>query len=301
MVAFIDAHREAYGVEPICQVLQTAPSWYYEQKARAAQPERVPARTQRDAVLRPVIDRVWRANRRAYGAKKVWKALHREGERVARCTVARLMKADGLRGVVRGRRVRTTIPDMLADRPQDLVQRNFTATRPNQLWVSDFTYVSTWRGFVYVAFVIDVFSRRIVGWRASTSLRTDLALDALEQALYDRETDEPLVHHSDRGVQYLSIRYTERLADAGIEPSVGSRGDSYDNALAETIIGLYKTEVIYHDGPWRGLEHVELSTLEWVSWFNTLRLLEPLGYLPPAEFEAQYHTSTSDLAELVLK
>jgi putative transposase len=301
MVAFIDAHREAYGVEPICQVLQTAPSWYYEQKARAAQPERVPARTQRDAVLRPVIDRVWRANRRAYGAKKVWKALHREGERVARCTVARLMKADGLRGVVRGRRVRTTIPDTLADRPQDLVQRNFTATRPNQLWVSDFTYVSTWRGFVYVAFVIDVFSRRIVGWRASTSLRTDLALDALEQALYDRETDEPLVHHSDRGVQYLSIRYTERLADAGIEPSVGSRGDSYDNALAETIIGLYKTEVIYHDGPWRGLEHVELSTLEWVSWFNTLRLLEPLGYLPPAEFEAQYHTSTSDLAELVLK
>jgi transposase InsO family protein len=301
MVAFIDAHREAYGVEPICQVLQTAPSWYYEQKARAAQPERVPARTQRDAVLRPVIDRVWRANRRAYGAKTVWKALHREGERVARCTVARLMKADGLRGVVRGRRVRTTIPDMLADRPQDLVQRNFTATRPNQLWVSDFTYVSTWRGFVYVAFVIDVFSRRIVGWRASTSLRTDLALDALEQALYDRETDEPLVHHSDRGVQYLSIRYTERLADAGIEPSVGSRGDSYDNALAETIIGLYKTEVIYHDGPWRGLEHVELSTLEWVSWFNTLRLLEPLGYLPPAEFEAQYHTSTSDLAELVLK
>lgn len=301
MVAFIDAHRDDYGVEPICRVLQTAPSWYYEQKARAVHPERVPARAQRDARLRPVIDRVWRANRRAYGAKKVWKALHREGERVARCTVARLMKADGLRGVVRGRRVRTTIPDTHAERPRDLVQRNFTAMRPNQLWVSDFTYVSTWRGFVYVAFVIDVFSRRLVGWRASTSLRTDLALDALEQALFDRETDGPLVHHSDRGVQYLSIRYTERLADAGIEPSVGSRGDSYDNALAETIIGLYKTEVIYHDGPWRGLEHVELATLEWVSWFNTVRLLEPLGYLPPAEFEAQYHTSTSDVAELVLK
>lgn len=301
MVAFIDAHREAYGVEPICRVLQTAPSWYYEQKARVAQPERVPARAQRDAVLRPVIDRVWRANRRAYGAKKVWKALHREGERVARCTVARLMKADGLHGVVRGRRVRTTIPDTQAERPQDLVQRHFTATRPNQLWVSDFTYVSTWRGFVYVAFVIDVFSRRIVGWRASTSWRTDLALDALEQALYDRDTNEPLVHHSDRGVQYLSIRYTERLADAGIEPSVGSRGDSYDNALAKTLIGLYKTEVIYHDGPWRGLEHVELATLEWVSWFNTVRLLEPLGYVPPAEFEAQYHTSHSELAELVLK
>lgn len=300
-MAFIDAHREAYGVEPICRVLQTAPSWYYEQKARAAQPERVPARAQRDASLRPEIDRVWRANRRVYGAKKVWKAFQREGRVVARCTVARVMKTMGLRGVVRGRRVCTTVPDTDAERPQDLVQRNFTATRPNQLWVSDFTYVSTWRGFVYVAFVIDVYSRRIVGWRASTSMRTDLVLDALEQALYDRETDRPLVHHSDRGAQYLSIRYSERLADAGIEPSVGGRGDSYDNALAETIIGLYKTEVIYHDGPWRGLEHVELATLEWVSWFNTVRLLEPLGYLPPAEFEAQYHTSHSELAELVLK
>jgi len=301
MVAFIDAHRDAYGVEPICRVLQTAPSWYYTLKTRAADPQRVPARTQREAALRPEIARVWHANRRAYGAKKVWKALRREGRAVARCTVARLMKAEGLRGVVRGRRVRTTIPDTQAERPRDLVQRDFTAPAPNRLWVADFTYVSTWRGFVYVAFVIDVFSRRIVGWRTSTSLRSDLALDALEQALHDREVDGPLICHNDRGVQYLSIRYTERLAQAGIEASVGSRGDSYDNALAETIIGLFKTEVIHHAGPWRGLEHVEYATLEWVSWYNTQRLMEPLGYLPPAEYEAQYHTSTSDLAELVLK
>ena len=294
IVRFIDDHRETFGVEPICRQLQTAPSWYYEQKARALDSTRVPLRTQRDAMLRPEILRVWRANRQVYGAKKVWREFRREGRVVARCTVARLMKADGLRGVVRGRRVRTTIPDDYAERPRDLVQRNFTATRPNQLWVSDFTYVSTWRGFVYVAFVIDVFSRRIVGWRASTSLRSDLALDALEQALYDRETDAPLVHHSDRGVQYLCIRYTERLADAGIEPSVGSRGDSYDNALAETIIGLFKTEVIHHEGPWKGLEHVEYATLVWVSWFNTQRLMEPLGYLPPAEFEAQYQAQENN-------
>jgi len=236
------------------------------------------------------------------GAKKVWKQLQREHVVVARCTVARLMQGMGLRGVVRGRRVVTTIPDEHAERPRDLVQRNFTATGTNQLWVSDFTYVTTWRGFGYVAFVIDVFARRTVGWRASTSLRTDLALDALEQALYDRETDAPLVHHSDRGVQYLSIRYTERLAEAGIEPSVGSRGDSYDNALAESIIGLYKTEMIYKDGPWKSFDHVEYATLEWVSWCNTQRLLEPIGYLPPAEYEAQYYIQTiPDVAELVLK
>jgi transposase InsO family protein len=289
MVAFIDGHRAAYGVEPICAVLPIAPSTYYEQKARQADPTRLPARAQRDAVLRPEIERVWRTHRQVYGAKKVWKQLHRESMPVARCTVARLMRAQGLRGVVRGRRVRTTIPDALAERPRDLVQRDFTATRPNQLWVSDLTYVATWRGFVYVAFVIDVFSRRIVGWRASSSLRSDLALDALEQALYDRATDADLVHHSDRGVQYLSIRYTERLAEAGIEPSVGSRGDSYDNALAETVIGLFKTEVIHRDGPWRGLDDVEYATLEWVAWFNTQRLLEPLGYRPPAEYEEQFH------------
>jgi len=288
MIRFIEDHRERYGVEPICAVLPIAPATYYEHRARQQDPTRQPARARRDAHLQSDIERVWHANRRVYGVRKVWQQLQREDIAVARCTVARLMKASGLRGVVRGRRVRTTIADPAAERPRDLVQRQFTADRPNRLWVSDFTYVATWRGFVYVAFVIDVFSRRIVGWRASTSLRSDLALDALEQAVYARTLDGPLVHHSDRGVQYVSIRYTERLAEAGIEPSVGSRGDSYDNALAETIIGLFKTEVIRHAGPWRGLDDVEYATLDWVSWFNTERLLEPLGYVPPAEFEAQY-------------
>ncbi len=291
MVRFIDAHRASYGVEPICRVVGIAPSTYYEQQARTRDPARLPARAQRDAALRPEITRVWEATRRRYGAKKVWKELRREGRVVARCTVARLYRALGLRGVLRGRRVRTTVPEPLAHRPQDLVQRNFTAARPNPLWVSDLTYVVTWRGFVYVAFVTDAFSRRIVGWRATTTLRTDLALDALEQALYDRALEGPLVHHSDRGSQYLAIRYTDRLLDAGIESSVGSRGDAYDNALAETINGLYKTEVIYHLGPWRGLEDVEYATLEWVAWYNSQRLMEPLGYLPPAEYEAQYHTA----------
>jgi transposase InsO family protein len=269
--------------------LEIAPSGYYEQKARGADPSRRPARAQRDEALRSEIHRVHRANRSVYGARKVWRQLRREQRPVARCTVERLMRAEGLRGVVRGRRVRTTVAEAAAARPLDLVQRQFAAERPNQLWVADFTYVATWRGFVYVAFVIDVFSRRIVGWRAHTSMRSDLVLDALEQALHDRETDDALVHHSDRGVQYLSMRYSERLADAGIAPSVGGRGDSYDNALAESVIGLYKAEVIHRDGPWRGFEDVEYATLEWVAWFNAQRLLEPLGYLPPAEFEAQYH------------
>ena len=288
MVAFIDAHRATYGVEPICRVLPIAPSTSYDAKARQTDPTRLPARTKRDTHLRNEITRVWRANRRVYGVRKVWKQLGREGVAVARCTVARLMRAEGLRGVVRGARVRTTIPDAAADCPRDLVDRAFVASRPHQLWVADFTYVATWRGMVYVAFVIDVFSRRIVGWRASASMRTDLALDALEQAVYDRETDAGLVHHSDRGSQYLSIRYTERLAAAGIEASVGSRGDAYDNALAESVIGLFMTEVIRHAGPWRGLDDVDYATLEWVAWFNTCRLLEPLGYVPPAEYEAQF-------------
>jgi transposase InsO family protein len=270
-------------------VLPIAPSTYYEQQARAKDPTRQPPRAKRDATLRVEIQRVWDANQQVYGAKKVWKQLEREKIAAARCTVERLMKALGLRGAVRGARVRTTSPEAAAERPLDLVRRDFTATRPNQLWVADLTYVATWRGFVYVAFVVDVFSRRIVGWRASTSLRSDLALDALEQALYDRETEGDLVHHSDRGVQYLSIRYTERLAEAGIESSVGSRGDSYDNALAETVIGLYKTELIRRRGPWRGIDDVEFATLEYVAWFNTHRLLEPLGYLPPAEYEEQFH------------
>lgn len=294
MVAFIDAHRATYGVEPICAQLPIAPSTYYEHHARERDPARRPVRTQRDAALVPEITRVWQATRRRYGADKVWKQLHREQIPVARCTVERLMRAQGLRGVLRGKRRFTTIPDLLADRPEDLVHRNFTATRPNQLWVSDLTYVVTWRGTVYVAFVTDAFSRRIVGWRASTSLRTDLALDALEQALYDRDTDAPLVHHSDRGSQYLAIRYTERLLEAGIESSVGSRGDAYDNALAETINGLYKTEVIYHLGPWQGLEDVELATLEWVAWYNSDRLMGPLGYVAPAEYEEQFHRARTD-------
>lgn len=300
MVTFIDAHRAQYGVEPICAVLPIAPSTYYEHQARRRDPARLSARVQREDRLRPAIARVWRENRKLYGAVKVWKALHREGEPVARCTVERLMRQQGLRGVVRGKTVKTTIPDVAADRPRDLVQRRFTAERPNQLWVSDLTYVATWRGFVYAAFVIDAFSRRIVGWRVASSLRSDLALDALEQALYDRETDAGLIHHSDRGVQYLSIRYTERLAEAGIEPSVGSRGDSYDNALAESVIGLYKTEVIRHQGPWRSIEDVEFATLEWVAWFNTTRLMEPLGYVPPAEYEANFHRDQADQAVAAL-
>lgn len=300
MVTFIDEHRKAYGVEPICRVLPIAPSTYYLHKARQADPSRRSARAQRDTALRPEIVRVWEATRRRYGGKKVWKELRREGHPVARCTVVRLYRALGLRGIVRGRRVPTTIPDVLADRPLDLVQRDFTAERPNQLWVSDFTYVATWRGFVYVAFVTDAFSRRIVGWRASTSMRSDLALDALEQALYDRATDAGLIHHSDRGSQYLAIRYTDRLAEAGIEPSVGSRGDAYDNALAETINGLYKAEVIHHLGPWKGLEDVEFATLEWVAWYNSQRLMQPLGYVPPAEFEEQFHRAQVDAPALVL-
>ena len=291
IVAFIDQHRDAYGVEPICTAVPIAPSTYYEQKARTVDPTRRPERARRDEELRGHIHRVWQENYCVYGVRKVWRQLKREGQFVARCTVRRLIREMGLAGAVRGRRFKTTIADDTALRPLDLVDRDFTATRPNQLWVADLTYVATWRGFVYVAFVIDVFSRRIVGWRASTSLRTDLALDALEQALWDRQPDAEtgLVHHSDRGVQYLSIRYTDRLAEAGIEPSVGSRGDSYDNALAETVIGLFKTEVIGPRGPWRSLEEVEFATLEWVSWFNTTRLLEPIGYIPPAEFEEAYY------------
>jgi putative transposase len=289
MVSFIDAHREAYGVEPICAVLPIAPSVYYEQKARESDPSRLPPRAQRDAILRPEIDRVWRANHEVYGVHKVWKQLHREHVTVARCTVGRLMRQMGLRGVVRGRSFKTTIPADLAAFPVDLVDRDFTATRPNQLWVADLTYVATWNGFVYVAFVVDVFSRMIVGWRASSSLRSDLALDALEQALHARPDVDGLVHHSDRGVQYLSIRYTERLAEAGIELSVGSVGDAYDNALAESVNALYKTEVIRRRGPWRSLESVEFATLEWVDWFNHRRILEPIGNIPPVEFEQAYY------------
>ena len=288
MVSFIDEHRDEHGVEPICEQLPIAPSTYHEQKAREADPSRLPDRAVRDADLREEIERVWKENFGAYGARKVWHQLGREGTEVARCTVERLMRAMGLQGVVRGRKHKTTIADETAPRPLDLVQRNFTAERPNQLWVADLTYVATWRGFVYVAFITDVFSRKIVGWRVSNSLRSDLALDALEQALHARPDLSGLVHHSDRGVQYLSIRYTERLDEMGIAPSVGSVGDSYDNALAETINGLYKAEVIRRNGPWRNLEEVEFATLQWVDWFNNRRLFGPIGNMPPAEFEALY-------------
>jgi putative transposase len=292
MVAFIDAHRDVQGVESICTLLPIAPSTYFRHKAQHADPDRRSARARRDDVLRAIIRRIWTENVQVYGPRKVWRQMGREGLRAARCRVRRLMREMGLAGAVRGRAwVTTTQAQIAAPSPTDLVERQFTATRPNQLWVSDFTYVATWRGFVSVAFVIDVFARRIVGWRASASLRTDLAVDALEQAIYDRcDTNTgDLVHHRDRGTQYLSIRYTERLADAGIELSVGSRGDAYDNALAETVIGLFKTEVIRRRGPWRSLETVEFATLEWVDWFNTRRLLEPIGYIPPAEYEARYY------------
>lgn len=290
MVAFIDSHRVQYGVEPICQVVPIAPSTYYAHKARQADPARRPPRVCRDAVLRDAIQRIWDEHFQVYGARKVWRQLQREGQRVARCTIERLMRQMGLVGVTRRPRPQiTTRVDPTLARPADLVERNFTAQQPNQLWVADLTYVATWTGFVYVAFVIDAFSRMIVGWRASTTLRSDLALDALEQALYARPDRDHLVHHSDRGSQYLSIYYTDRLAQAGIEPSVGSVGDSYDNALAEAIIGLFKTEVIRRCGPWRHVEHVEFATLEWVDWFNNRRLLESIGYIPPVEFEQHYY------------
>jgi transposase InsO family protein len=289
MRAFVDEHRENFGVEPICKVLQIAPSGYRKHAARRRDPSRRCRRALRDEGLMPQVERVWQAHLRVYGADKVWRQLHREGTRVARGTVERLMRRLGLHGVRRGKSVRTTVPDAAVPCPLDRVNRQFKADRPNQLWVSDFTYVSTWQGFVYVAFVIDVFARRIVGWRVARSMRTDFVLDALEQALYARraERDGALVHHSDRGSQYVSIRYTERLTEAGIEPSVGSKGDSYDNALAETINGLYKAEVI-HRRTWKTCEAVELATLEWVDWFNHRRLLEPIGYIPPAEAEAHY-------------
>ena len=291
MVRYIDDHKDRFGVEPICAVLPIAPSTYYEHKGRQRDPERRSNRAKQDDALKPEIQRVWEQNFRVYGVRKVWRQLHREGIEVPRCTVARLMRDLGLRGVIRGRRVKTTVPSEVRDRPMDLVKREFQASRPNALWVADLTYVATWGGFVYVAFVIDAFARRIVGWRVSSSLHCDIALDALEQALYDRgvNQDTDLIHHSDRGVQYLSIRYADRLTEIGIAPSVGSVGDSYDNALAETINGLFKTEVIRQQGPWRNIESVEFATLTWVDWFNHRRLLEPIGNIPPAELEAAYY------------
>jgi putative transposase len=301
-VSFIDEHRHdsidgrEFGVEPICRVLSEhgcpiAPSTYYASKGRPTCD-----RVIRDAELLAQIRRVHADNYRVYGARKVWLQLSREGITVARCTVERLMKADGLRGVVRGATIRTTKPDPKVARPEDLVDRQFSAQRPNQLWVVDFTYVATWVGFVYVAFCIDVFSRMITGWRAARSMTTDLVLDALEMGIWQRQRQghsiQGLVHHSDAGSQYTSIRYTERLAEAGGQPSIGSVGDSYDNAMAESIIGLFKTELIRRHGPWRGLDAVELATLEWVDWYNNRRLYEAIGDIPPAEAEANHYRTT---------
>jgi len=292
MVRFIDDHRATYGVEPICAVLPIAPPTYFRRHAQQVDASKRSARARRDDELRVDIQRVYDGHFQVYGPRKVWRQLRREGLDVARCRVERLMRAMGLGGAVRGRAwVTTTQSQPALERPADLVDRQFAATRPNQLWVSDFTCVATWAGFVYVAFVIDVFARRIVGWRVSASMRTDFVLDALEQAIAERGGAQPtgLVHHSDQGTQYLSMRYTDRLTEAEIAPSVGSRGDAYDNALAESVIGLFKAEVIRRLGPWRTLEAVEFATLTWVDWFNTRRLLEPIGYVPPAEYEAQYY------------
>ena len=296
MTAFIDQYRSAYGVEPICKLLPIAPSTYYSQVRRREHPQTAPPRVRRDRQFMPEIQRVFDENFGVYGARKVWRQLLREGHSVARCTVERLMRAMGLAGVIRGKTKRTTVPDKAAPCPLDHVNRQFRVERPNTLWVSDFTYVATWQGFVYVAFVIDAYARRIVGWRVSRTAHAGFVLDALEQALHDRRpVGGGLIHHSDRGVQYVSIKYTERLAEAGLVPSVGSVGDSYDNALAETINGLYKSEVIWRRGPWRSMEAVEFATLEWVDWFNNRRLLSSIGHVPPAEAEAAYYASLEEL------
>jgi transposase InsO family protein len=275
----------------MCRVLPIAPSTYHEHVHRRAHPHKRPPRVQRDEELKPEVQRVFDENRRVYGARKVWRQLKREGFEVARCTTERLMRTLGLKGAVRGRKAPRTTVGGDAPCPQDLVQRRFEADAPNRLWVADFTYVRTLKAFVYVAFVVDVFSRNIVGWWAARTMETDMVLNALEHALAEREADGRLIHHNDHGSQYLSIRYTERLAAAGIEQSVGNVGDSYDNALAETIIGLFKAEVIDRQDKWASFEDVELATFEWVDWFNNRRLLAPLGYVPPVEYEAAFHES----------
>jgi putative transposase len=292
-VNFINAERHRFGVEPICRVLEVAPSSYY------AAISRLPSeRERRDEELKPQIARVHEENYGVYGVRKLWRQLCREGYSVGRDQVRRLMAELGLKGVVRGKRRRTTIPDKSAPRPQDLVERNFAAPGPNRLWVCDFTYVWTRLGFLYVAFVVDVFSRRIVGWRISSSMRTELTLDALEMAIWARRGEdlEGLVHHSDRGSQYLAIRYTERLEEIGAQPSVGSRGDAYDNALAEATVGLFKTELTERRGPWRSLEQLELEVARWAQWYNERRLHEACGYLPPAEYEASWLTKQESAA-----
>ena len=297
MMDFIEESREAFGVEPICKALQFAPSTYYDRRAIVRDPERASRRAKSDAAMSSRIDGAWEDNRKLYGARKIWHVLRRDGQDVARCTVERLMRALGIRGVVRGKRVVTTNPDTSLPCPDDKVNRLFKADRPNKLWVSDFTYVPTWSGTVYVAFVIDVFARRIVGWRVSTSMTTKFVLDALDQAIWQRKTldNKSLVHHSDRGSQYLSIKYTERLAQAEIDLSVGTVGDAYDNALAECVIGLFKTEVINQIGPWKSMREVEWETLKWVDWYNNRRLLGSIGYITPAEAEEAFYANLNTL------
>jgi len=294
-VAFINDYRELYGVEPICRLLAIAPSSYYARQAIEDNPELASERAKRDLQNCKDIRRVYEENRCTYGARKVWHALLQEGKEIARCTVERLMGAMNLQGVIRGKKVITTHPDTSAPCPQDKVQRDFNAPHPNFLWVSDFTYVSTWHGTVYVAFVIDVFARRIVGWKVSTSMTSTFVLDALNQAICQRrpfgQPDKKLIHHSDRGSQYLSIKYSGRLTEMGIEPSVGSVGDSYDNALAECVIGLFKTEVINRQSSWKSMGQVEWETLKWVDWYNNKRLFGPLGYITPKQAEEKYYAN----------
>jgi putative transposase len=289
-VAFVDSHQEEYGVQPVLQALedtpaQIAPSTYYAAKTRPASP-----RSRRDATLIEMIKKIHAENYGVYGARKIWHELQRRGVRVARCTVERLMREIGLRGLLRDKSPRTTRPAAETDRPRDLVKRDFTATAPNQLWVADLTYVRTSIGWVYAAFVLDVYSRMIVGWQVSTSLYTDLALDALKLAIWRRQNQgadlQGLVHHSDRGVQYRAIRYTQRLAEAGAVASVGSKGDSFDNAMAEAFNSLYKAELVRNRGPWRGLDDLEMATVEYIDWYNNRRLHGELGHVPPAEHEA---------------
>jgi putative transposase len=290
MVSYIDAHKDLYGIEPICHVLQFAPSTYYAFKARLPSP-----RSLRDAVLLPLLLALWTTNYKVYGARKMWKAMRRSGEDVGRDQVARLMRQAGIRGVNRSKKVRTTVPDEGAGRHPDLVDRKFVAEAPNVLWVTDLTYVPTWSGVAYVCFIIDAYSRMIVGWRCATNMRTEMVLDALEMARWSRGTQlEGLVCHSDAGSQFTSIRYGERLAEIGALPSIGSIGDSYDNALAEAVNSLYKAELIRGpgQGPWKSVDDVELATLGWVTWFNTVRLHGTLNDIPPAEYEAAYDHQT---------
>lgn len=300
MISFIQAHHDRCGVEPICKVLQIAPSTYYARAAIARNPDLSSNRVKQDAIDREKIDQAYDESGQRYGARKIWHELRNSGHDIAKCTVERLMKDMQIQGVVRGKKIITTNPDDSQPCPFDKVNRNFTAQIPNQLWLSDFTYVSTWQGNAYTAFIIDVFARKIVGWRVSTSMTTSFVLDALNQAICQRVPSqaENLIHHSDRGSQYLSIKYTERLAEAGIDPSVGSVGDSYDNAMAESVIGLYKTEVINHLGPWKSRAQLEWETLKWVDWYNQKRLHSALNYQTPNEKENKYflNLKSADMA-----